>query len=141
MLEENNLTYEEFIKIIETVGWKKTTKRQMEIALKNSLTVKYVIDGNTVGMARAVTDYGYMSLIADVIVMPEYQGQGIGKLMVTNLLNRIKDSLEPGEETLVELLAAPGKTAFYEKFGFKVKKEVAESGMYAWLKKENKFWK
>ena len=49
MLEENNLTYEEFIKIIETVGWKKTTKRQMEIALKNSLTVKYVIDGNTVG--------------------------------------------------------------------------------------------
>ena len=134
MLEENNLTYEEFIKIIETVGWKKTTKRQMEIALKNSLTVKYVIDGNTVGMARAVTDYGYMSLIADVIVMPEYQGQGIGKLMVTNLLNRIKDSLEPGEESLVELLAAPGKTAFYEKFGFKVKKEVAESGMYAWLK-------
>ena len=70
MLEENNLTYEEFIKIIETVGWKKTTKRQMEIALKNSLTVKYVIDGNTVGMATAVTDYGYMSLIADVIVMP-----------------------------------------------------------------------
>ena len=46
MLEENNLTYEEFIKIIETVGWKKTTRRQMEIALKNSLTVKYVIDGN-----------------------------------------------------------------------------------------------
>lgn len=136
MLEENNLTYEEFIKIIETVGWKKTTKRQMEIALKNSLTVKYVIDGNTVGMARAVTDYGYMSLIADVIVMPEYQGQGIGKLMVTNLLNRIKDSLEPGEESLVELLAAPGKTAFYEKFGFKVKKEVAESGMYTWINKE-----
>ena len=52
-----------------------------------------------------------------------------------SFLNRIKDSLEPGEESLVELLAAPGKTAFYEKFGFKVKKEVAESGMYAWLKK------
>lgn len=136
MLEENNLTYEEFINIIKTVGWKEPSKRQLDQALKNSLTVKYVLDGNTIGMARAITDFSYMSLLADVIVMPEYQGRGIGKLMINNLLNRIKDSLEPGEEALVELLAAPNKTSFYEKFGFKVKKEVAESGMYTWLKEK-----
>lgn len=136
MLEENNLTYEEFINIIKTVGWKEPSKRQLDQALKNSLTVKYVLDGKTVGMARAITDFSYMSLLADVIVMPEYQGRGIGKLMINNLLNRIKDSLEPGEEALVELLAAPNKTSFYEKFGFKVKKEVVEAGMYTWLKEK-----
>lgn len=136
MLEENNLTYEEFINIIKTVGWKEPSKRQLDQALKNSLTVKYVLDGKTVGMARAITDFSYMSLLADVIVIPEYQGRGIGKLMINNLLNRIKDFLEPGEEALVELLAAPNKTSFYEKFGFKVKKEVVESGMYTWLKEK-----
>lgn len=136
MLEENNLTYEEFINIIKTVCWKEPSRRQLEIALKNCLTVKYVLNGKTVGMARAITDYGYMSLIADVIVIPECQGQGIGKLMINNLLDRIKNSLEPEEEALVELLAAPGKTIFYEKFNFKVKREVAESGMYTWLKRE-----
>lgn len=135
MLEENNLTYEEFITIIKTVGWKEPSKRQLEKALKNSLTVKYVLEGKTIAMARAITDSGYMTLLADVVVIPEYQGKGIGKLMINNLLDRIKASLEPNEEALIELLAAPNKTTFYEKFGFKVKKEVAESGMYTWLKK------
>lgn len=136
MLEENNLTPDEFLSIIETVGWKKPSRRQLEIALKNCLTVKYVKDQKTIAMARAITDSAYMTLIADVIVMPKYQGQGIGKLMIMNLLNRIKSSQEPGEESMIELLAAPGKTTFYEKFGFKVKKEFVEAGMYTWLKKE-----
>lgn len=136
MLEENNLTYEEFITIIKTVGWKESSKRQLEKALKNSFTVKCVLEGKTIAMARAITDSGYMTLLADVVVIPEYQGKGIGKLMINNLLDRIKASLEPNEEALIELLAAPNKTTFYEKFGFKVKKEVAESGMYTWLKKE-----
>ena len=36
---------------------------------------------------------------------------------------------------MIQLLSAPGKQTFYSKFGFKVKKEVAEAGMYMWLKK------
>jgi len=36
---------------------------------------------------------------------------------------------------MIQLLSAPGKQKFYSKFGFKVKKEVAEDGMYMWLKK------
>lgn len=137
MIEENNLTVDEFLSIIETVGWKQPSKRQLEIALKNCLTVKFVKDEKTIAMARAITDSAYMTLIADVIVVPEYQHQGIGKLLINNLLERIKSSLQPGEESIVELLAAPNKTPFYEKFGFKNKKEFVESGMYTWLKKEN----
>ena len=36
---------------------------------------------------------------------------------------------------MIQLLSAPGKQSFYSLFGFKVKKEVAEDGMYMWLKK------
>ena len=115
MIEENNLTYEEYLEMINSVGWKCPSKRLLEKSLKNSMTVKYIQDGNIVGMARLITDSG--------------------KKMINSLLNRVKDTLEDGEEMMIQLLAANGKVGFYEKFGFKVKKEVAEEGMYMWFKK------
>lgn len=135
MLEENTLTYEEYIDIISSIGWKYPPKRLLELSLKNSMTVKYKIEEKTVGMARLVTDNGYIALVADVIVKPEYQGQGIGKKMIENLLFRAKETLEEGEAMMIQLLAADGKMEFYKKFGFKDKKEVVEAGMYMWLNK------
>lgn len=135
MLIENELSYEEYCEIINSVGWKVPAKRLLLKGLKNSETVKYVVDGKSVGMARLVTDYGYIALVADVIVKPEYQGQGIGTKMINNLLERAKDTLEDGEAMMIQLLAADGKVKFYEKFGFKDRKDVCEAGMYQWLKK------
>ena len=86
-------------------------------------------------MARFVTDGGYAGLIMDVIVLPEYQSKGYGSQMIQALIDYIKDNIEDGEEMMIQLLSAPGKQVFYSKFGFKVKKEVAEDGMYMWLKK------
>lgn len=137
MIQENNLTYEEYVDIIETIGWKYPSKRLLEKSLSNSETVKYVVNNETVGMARLVTDYGYIALVADVIVKPEYQRKGIGKKLINNLLERAKASLEEGEAMMIQLLAADGKKAFYEQFGFKDKPEVVECGMYMWLKKDN----
>lgn len=136
MIQENNLTYEEYVDIIKTVGWKCPSKRLLEKSLSNSVTSKYVINNETVGMARLVTDYGYIALVADVIVKPQYQGNGIGKKLINNLLERIKSSLEDGEAMMIQLLAANGKKDFYKRFGFKDKPEVVECGMYLWLKKE-----
>lgn len=136
MIEENNLTYEEYLDVITTIGWKCPSRRLLEKSLQNSETSKYVIDGKTVGIARMVTDYGYMALIADVMVKPEYQGQGIGKKLMNNLLDRALNTLEEDETMMIQLLAASGKKNFYEKFGFKDKPEAVEAGMYMWLKKD-----
>lgn len=78
MLIENELSYEEYCEVINSVGWKIPSRRLLEKSLKNSETVKYIIDGSIVGMARLVTDYGYIALVADVIVKPEYQRKGMG---------------------------------------------------------------
>lgn len=136
MIEENNLTYEEYLDIITTIGWRCPSRRLLEKGLQNSVTAKYVIDGKTIGMARMVTDYGYMALVADVMVKPEYQGKGIGKALINNLLDRAAATLEDGEAMMIQLLAADGKKAFYEKFGFKDKPETVEAGMYMWLEKD-----
>lgn len=135
MIEYNKLTYEEYKKILESVGWKMPSKRLLKISLEKGINVKAIVNNETIGMARFVTDGGYAGLIMDVVVMPKYQGKGYGKLLIQKLLEYIKNSLEDNEEMMIQLLSAPGKQKFYSKFGFKVKKEVAEDGMYMWLKK------
>ena len=70
-------------------------------------------------MARAVGDGGYHLLVVDVIVHPDYQHKGIGKQMITQLMDFVhSEYIEDGETTMVSLLSAKDKEPFYEKFGF-----------------------
>lgn len=138
MIELNKLTIEEYYKLLDALKWKRPAERLLKISLKNGINVKYVLDGQIIGMARYVSDGGYAGLIMDVIVLPEYQSNGYGTQMIASLINYLKSNLQENEEMMIQLLSAPGKQNFYRKFGFKVKKEVAEDGMYMWLKKQDK---
>lgn len=135
MIEYDKLTVDEYIDILNSVGWKIPSERLLKISLKRGKSVKYVLNNETIGMARFVTDGGYAGLLMDVVVKPEYHGNGYGKLLIESLLSHIREELLEGEEIMIQLLSAPGKQLFYSKFGFKIKKEVAEDGMYMWLKK------
>ena len=59
--------------------------------------------------------YDYRSIILDLAVLPEFQHKGIGKELVRRCRNACEDS-----EWLVQTDAAKG---FYEKIGFKEKKD------------------
>lgn len=137
MIEYNTLTKEEYIDIMSSVSWKIPSERLLEISLKNGVNVKYVLNNKTVGMASFVTNGGYAGLIMDVVVKPDFQGKGYGKALIKSLIKYIQSQMQDGEEMMIQLLSAPGKEKFYSNFGFKVKKEVAEEGMYMWLKKGN----
>lgn len=136
MIEYNKLTFEEYKMLLNDVGWKLPSERLVKISLEKGINVKYVLDGKTVGMACFVTNGGYAGLIMDVVVLKEYRGKGYGTILIESILNYIKSDLEDNEEMMIQLLSAPGKQDFYSKFGFKVKKEIAEDGMYMWLRKE-----
>ena len=41
---------EEYLEMINSVGWKCPSKRLLEKSLKNSMTVKYIQDGNIVNV-------------------------------------------------------------------------------------------
>jgi GNAT superfamily N-acetyltransferase len=47
----------------------------------------YAPDGAMVGFARAVTDRATFAWIADVFVVPEYRGHGLGRFVVSSLLD------------------------------------------------------
>jgi len=65
-----------------------------------------------IGAGRALTDGIRFAVIFDVVVLPEYQGRGIGKQIMTFLVERSKASN-------ILLHAVAGKEGFYQKLGFR----------------------
>lgn len=95
-------------------------------AFENSYTVVFIFDNEKlIGFGRAISDGAYQAGIYDVAVIPEYQGEGIGKIIVDSILKTIP-------QCNVILYAAPGKDAFYEKLGFRRMK----TGMALFLNSE-----
>lgn len=131
----NSLTPEEYMELRKLVGWGMFPLEQAAEGLKNSfILVCFRVDGKPVAIGRAVSDHGYVVYIADVIVVPEYQGQGLGRKVMEYLLEQIKASLKPGYKVMISLLAAKGKEEFYNKFGFVDRpNEAFGCGMHQWI--------
>lgn len=68
--------------------------------------------GRLIGFGRAISDGAYQAAIYDCAVLPEFQGKGIGKTIMKNILSRIS-------QCNVILYATPGKEGFYLKYGFR----------------------
>jgi len=118
-IKYNELTAEEFIFLWETVWGAGPSLEQTQLAMEHTLFRVSVYDGNQiVGMARVIGDMGLDYYIKDVIVRPEYQKKGIGRLMINEILQFINDHGVHGTEIFVELCAMPDKIPFYERFGF-----------------------
>lgn len=85
-------------------------------AFENSQVVVFVFDDDSmVGFGRAISDDAKQAVIYDVAVQPEYQGKGIGKMIMESILERL-----PGCNIL--LYANPGKEDFYKQLGFSILK-------------------
>lgn len=132
---EENITANEFLDIIESVGFKTYSKEQVEKALKNTMyMVKAIVDDKIVGIGRVVGDFSIVCCLSDICVRPEYQGKGIGLKIVNRLKMMIEDGVKEGEKMQIELIPTAGNEEFYKKAGFKYKPEVI-TGMYLWIKK------
>ena len=87
---------------------------EIETAFTNSRFRCFVFErGRLVGVGRALADGVDCSYICDVAVLPKYQGLGIGKSIVSRLVE-----LSRGHKKII-LYACPGKESFYHKLGFK----------------------
>lgn len=115
----NELSAEEFIQLWESVWGQAPSLEQTGLAMENTRFRVSVFDGDKiVAMARMIGDMGLCYYIKDVVVRPEYQGRGIGRLLINELMKFINENGISGTEIFVELCAMPDKIPFYEKFGF-----------------------
>lgn len=87
-----------------------------EHAFRASYSVVFVFhDEKMIGFGRAISDGAYQAAVYDVVVLPEYQSRGIGKLIMSHILRKVSSCN-------VILYASPGKEAFYSKLGFSIMK-------------------
>ena len=121
-LADNVLKAEDFIRLKVATGFIERPLQQVEAALKNGLfNVSAICDGKVVGMGRLVGDGAMYWYLQEIVVLPEYQGKGIGKSIVNRLIEYIKSTAIPGTIIDIGLTAVKGKEPFYEKFGFSIR--------------------
>ena len=113
------ITPEDYAMLRAREGWRALSPAQTEKALRGSSFLVAAKDGpRTIGMTRLMSDGGYFAVVLDVVVLPEYRGQGIGREMMSRAVQHLRGSLQPGEHSYTILACAPGKEGFYEKMGF-----------------------
>ena len=128
--KENVLSYEDYNKLRESVGWINFSQIQAQTALNNSLYTVIAVENNeTIAMGRLIGD-GQYYMIVDVIVHPDFQKQKIGTSIIHMLLNYVDDHTPAGGRSSIQLIAEKGKEPFYETLGFKrIPHEFCGSGM------------
>ena len=130
-IKHNELTADEFIALWESVWGPGPSLAQTRLAMAHTLFRVSVFDGETiVAMARVIGDMGLDYYIKDVVVRPEYQGQGIGRLLISEIMQFIQRNGVKGTDIFVELCAEPDKMPFYEKLGFDTNEAQRMKMMY-----------
>ena len=110
-------TNKEFNDLFFSVGWGTRDDKKINTHRNNScFSVCAYDDNKIVGMARVVGDGSYYTIF-DVVTRKEYQNQGIGTMLMNEIISWYK-TIED-DDTYLYLGASLGKEKFYEKFGFK----------------------
>ena len=130
----NNLSVKEYCELRVAVAWQPIIKEQAQSGLNGSDFIIACRDNdNIVGCARILWDKGYIAYLADVMVKPEYQKQGIGKKLVSECIAYIDNQLKDGWRIKIVIVSAKGKEQFYEKFGFELRPNGSDgAGMQTW---------
>ena len=125
---------EDVLHLYQAVGWTNYTHQpeMLEQALSHSLAIYVALDGDAVvGLIRLVGDGFSSVLVQDLIVLPNYQHQGIGSALM-------KESLEDFKEVYQVQLATEQtekNMGFYRSMGFETLSTYDCTGMI-WVNRE-----
>jgi GNAT superfamily N-acetyltransferase len=112
--EVKNIDINQILNLYRANKWSSAEKPDKLIkALKNSHSLVTAWDGDIlVGLANAISD-GYLAVYySHMLVLPEYQGKGIGKMIMDQMQKKYSDFHQ-------QVLIADGRAIdFYKKCGF-----------------------
>ena len=115
----DHVDWEEAVSVVERAPLGKRSPEMFRKACENSyLLCTAYSEEQLVGLGRAISDTVWQSAIYDLVVLPEYQEQGIGTRIMQSLLERL-----PSGPVLMYVV--PSKEDFYKKLGF----ELLRTGM------------
>ena len=123
--QEGRVSALEFNGLTEKVGWGAREEALVEEALAHTLYGVCAYEGGKlVGYGRLIGDGTIFLYVQDVMVDPQYQGQGIGSGIVKRLVGQIEKCKSASPDLRAYLGASPGRESFYKRFGFKTRSEM-----------------
>jgi len=114
---------DEALALYGSVGWTAYTKDRERLALALAGSSRLATardDGRLVGLARVLTDGASILYLQDVLVAPDHQRTGLGRRLVSALLDEYPDVRQKVLLTDDE----PAQKGFYESLGFGDIREV-----------------
>jgi GNAT superfamily N-acetyltransferase len=129
-------TPEEYEQLRQAVGWRLHDLEDARRGLPGTLfAVCAYADGILAGMARVIGDGALVYYIQDVIVLPAFQGMGIGSRLMDKVMEYIE--AHASHNAVVGLMAAKGVEPFYLTYGFASRpNDTLGAGMTIFWKKE-----
>ena len=113
-------TVEDYLALREAVGWGRLDEQMAARGLANALfTVCLLHKGKVIGCGRVIGDGGLHFYLQDIIVLPAFQGKGLGKRLMRAILAYLEEHALPG--AFIGLMAAKDASSFYTQFGFAVR--------------------
>ena len=112
--------FEEIVKLYKSAGWWQDAPEARTIIsamIRGSFRfmVARLPEGRIVGMARVISDGYSDAYIQDVVVLPPYRKQGIGR----ELIRLLTEYCVARKIAWIGLVAEPGTREFYEELGYK----------------------
>lgn len=121
VLQNDVLQPQDFVRLRVLTGFAdipiEHAKRALDGGLIN-VSAKY--GDRLIGMGRMVGDGAMYWYLQEIIVLPEYQKQGVGTKIVNHLVDYAVSHSTTGKLTTIGGVSAKGKEEFYRKLGFEV---------------------
>jgi ribosomal protein S18 acetylase RimI-like enzyme len=110
VVDDKKLTVEDFLSLVNNV-WKGNYELKLvEEALQKTINITAWDNQQLIGCARILTDGYFFGTVPEILVLPNYQGKGIGKQLMELVWDVSPTSLFFGSQ--------PGKEEFFEKLGY-----------------------
>lgn len=130
-IELRNPTLEEYQLLRGSTDWNTLGDNTVAEGIENTLfSVCALRDGEIIGNGRVVGDGAIYFYIQDVIVLPEFRGQGVGGLIMGKIMEYLERNAHAN--SFIGLMAAEGARDFYLRYGFKVRGEEKPGMCRCW---------
>lgn len=113
--QETNLALPEALTLYQASGLRRpiTDEPRMAAMLQQAnLLVTARANGQLIGLARCLTDYSWVTYIADLLVVQRVQQQGIGRQLLAEVRRLV------GPQSQYYLHSVPTAMDYYPKVGF-----------------------
>nr|WP_326520939.1 GNAT family N-acetyltransferase [Leptothoe kymatousa] len=116
---DRNIDLYELEELCDAVGWSRRPLRKVKKAIQHSFLVVTMWEEQgarkrLIGFSRATSDHAFNATIWDVVVHPSFQGRGLGKALMQQLIKKLRSE----DISNVTLFADPHVVNFYKNLGF-----------------------